>query len=238
MLHRRTGRVVAQVGDDGGRLYAVKLDNTPGAFDADVSGNATLAAIGLPVPEIVAHRPGPPAVLVLRWIEGDPISASSPRSAQRHAGRLLRQVHRLPGGPPFSGQPTIEGWITAWTDSLAGWWAGADGSAEQVGRLRRWVADLCPLLADRPASQMLFDGRADHVLVRSGRVAGIIDLHDLGSGDPAMDLAVLTSSDEALLPGVLDGYRPTAVERGELDQLIPFYRLLRRLAAAEWESRF
>jgi aminoglycoside phosphotransferase (APT) family kinase protein len=72
-------------------------------------------------------------------------------------------------------------------------------------------------------------------VVRDGRIAGLIDLEDVSAGDPAMDLAVLAVADEDLLPAVLEGYAPTSAEAAAFDELIPFYVLLRRLAAAKWE---
>ena len=104
-----------------------------------------------------------------------------------------------------------------------------------MGTLRRRLDDLAPVLADRSGSLTLFDGRAEHVLVRDGRVVGLIDLHDVGPGDPAMDLAVLGLTDPDLIRGVLTGY--TDEPEGELAELVGFYLLLRRLAGAEWQLR-
>jgi hypothetical protein len=49
-------------------------------------------------------------------------------------------------------------------------------------------------------------------------------------GDGAMDLAVMGVSDPVLISGVLAGYGSPAPHR----ELLTFYLLLRRLAAAEW----
>jgi Ser/Thr protein kinase RdoA (MazF antagonist) len=89
------------------------------------------------------------------------------------------------------------------------------------------------------------------VLVSGGRVVGLIDLHDVGPGDPAMDLAVLGLTDPDLIAGVLSGYGadepadeltglpelPGLPEATGLPGLIGFYLLLRRLAGAEWQLR-
>ena len=111
LLQAGPGRSTVQVRDDDGSLFVLKTATDPGALAGDVDANLTLSAAGLPVPEIIDHRVGPPSVLLLRWIEGDPISSASSVRTQREVGRLLRAVHTLPGAPPFSGQPTIAAWI-------------------------------------------------------------------------------------------------------------------------------
>ncbi len=242
VLQSGPDRVTLQARDRSGDLVVLKTARPPGALAGDVEANALLAAEGLPVPEILAYEDGSPAVLVLRWIDGDPLSSDSPVEAQQEAGRLLRTVHQLPGNPPYSGQPTIQGWITAWTEEMAAWWPAAGGSEAQVRRLRGWLDDVTPVLSGRPGTLMLFDGRPEHILVRDGHVVGLIDLHDVGQGDPAMDLAVIGLTDQDLVPGVLSGYGAlgTHVAGGtETDELelIAFYLLLRRLAAADWLQR-
>jgi aminoglycoside phosphotransferase (APT) family kinase protein len=248
VLQTGPGRVTLQARNESGERFVLKTAESPEALAGDVSANALLAAAGLPVPEIVAYVDGSPSVLVLRWIDGDPLSSRSPVEAQREIGRMLRTVHRLPGGPPYSGQPTILGWVTAWTQELAGWWPSVGGTGAQVRRLRGWLDDLAPVLVGRAGCLTLFDGRAEHVLVRGGRVVGLIDLHDVGPGDPAMDLAVLGLTDPDLIAGVLSGYGadepadelselPGLPEATGLPGLIGFYLLLRRLAGAEWQLR-
>lgn len=146
-------------------------------------------------------------------------------------------VHAVPSPPPFSGQPSISEWITDWTAEVAEWWPSHGGTPEQVHQLLSLCHRLQPLLIERRGCLTLFDGRADHFLVSGQQVAAIIDLHDLGSGDSAMDLAVLGLTDESLLPAVIAGYRPSDTERAAFDLLIPFYKQLRRLAGAEWHFR-
>lgn len=237
ILQAGPGRATVQVRDDEGSLFVLKTAIEPGALAGDVDANLTLSGAGLPVPEIIDHRVGPPAVLLLRWIVGDPISSASPVRTQREVGRLLRAVHTLPGAPPFSGQPTIAAWISDWTAEVAAWWPSVGASGAQVRRLLDWLDQLEPDLAAREGRLTLFDGRADHFLVRDGRVVGLIDLHDVGPGDPAMDLAVIGLTDDRLIPEVLNGYLADDEEDRALRSLIPFYLLLRRLAGAEWQLR-
>ncbi|NUT98696.1 MAG: aminoglycoside phosphotransferase family protein [Saccharothrix sp.] len=222
----RPGRLVARVGG-----FVVKADERPGAFARERSAIARLGAAGLPVSEVHASRDETPSHLVVRWIEGRPLSAASPLSARREVGRLLRRVHALPESRP----DTIGAWMTGWTDWILVWLADFAGvPARRCDEIRAWCRRLQPLMTGR-GTLTLLDGRPDHFLVRDGRIAGLIDLEDLSAGDPAMDLAVLAVADEDLLPAVLDGYAPTSAESAAFAELIPFYVLLRRLAAAKWE---
>lgn len=81
-------------------------------------------------------------------------------------------------------------------------------------------------------------GRPDHFLVRGDRIVGLIDVHDAKPGDGGMDLGTMGVLDEQMEPNVRAGYASDSEEEEELDELIPFYRFLRRLAAAEWHGRF
>lgn len=236
VLQQRPGRVTLQTEDERGERYVLKTATAAGELTGDVEGNRILADAGIPVPTIVAYHDGSPSVLILRWIDGEPLSSASPPEVQQTAGQLIRSVHQLPGGPPFSGQPTIAGWITAWTTEVLDWWASAGAGSHQIRRVLDWLDDLEPVLAQRTGTLTLFDGRADHFLVHQGKLAGLIDLHDVGPGDPAMDLATLGLTDEALISGVLEGYLESDQD-DDLDELIPFYLLLRRLAGAEWQLR-
>lgn len=224
----RPTRLVARVGG-----FAVKADAQPDAFAQERAAIARLAAAGLPVSEVHAYGADAPSHLVLRWIEGEPLSAASPLTAQREAGRLLRRVHSQPERRP----DPIGAWMTKWTTWVLAELAGVAGfPAHRSDEILAWCHSLQPLMTGF-GTLTLLDGRPEHFVVRDGRIAGLIDVHDLSAGDPAMDLAVFAVADEDLLPAVLDGYAPTEAEAAAFDALIPFYVLLRRLAAAEWEHR-
>lgn len=222
----RPTRLVARVGG-----FAVKADAQPDAFAQERAAIARLAAVGLPVSEVHAYGVAAPSHLVLRWIEGEPLTAASPPSAQREAGLLLRRVHAQPESRP----DTIGAWMTDWTAWILTRPAVIAGlPAQWPDEIRAWCRRLQPLMTGS-GTLTLLDGRPEHFVVRGNRIAGLIDVHDLSAGDPAMDLAVFAVADEALLPAVLDGYAPTKAEAEAFAELIPFYVLLRRLAKAEWE---
>lgn len=222
----RPTRLVARVGG-----FVVKADERPDAFVRERAAIARLAAAGLPVSEVHASRDDAPSHLVLRWIEGEPLSAAHPLSVRRDVGRLLRRIHAEPETRP----DTIAEWMTNWTAWLLSWLADfTDVPPRRCNEIAAWCRHLQPLMTGR-GTLTLLDGRPDHFVVRDGRLVGLIDLEDLSAGDPAMDLAVLAVANEDFLPAVLDGYAPTTAEAAAFAHLIPFYVLLRRLAAAKWE---
>jgi aminoglycoside phosphotransferase (APT) family kinase protein len=238
ILIDRRGRCVAKVTTDLGPVV-VKVATRRAAFAPEVAAIELLRAAGLPVPDVVGSSDEPPAHIVLSWLDGVGLSSASPVAAQRAAGRLLRRVHALPGGPPYAGNATIDVWMAGWLNHALGWWREyAGASAEAVEKIWEWYANLRPLLATRGDAATLFDGRPEHFIVVGDDVAGMIDLCEVSSGDPAMDLAVIAVDDPALLTGVLAGYAPTPDETRAFDRLIPFYLFLRRLARAEWQLHY
>jgi aminoglycoside phosphotransferase (APT) family kinase protein len=247
-LQQRTGRLIARAQTASGPV-AVKVAADADAFVAEAAAIRRLAAHGLPVATILHHTPGPPAYLVLSWIEGDALSsATSSPGAQHAVGALLRHVHTIghtPGqesgrdDPISAGNATWDAWMAGWLNANLTWWADVDPPGEEhVRRVWAWFHDLAPLLATRGHDLILLDGRPEHILVRGDEVAGLIDVAELRTGDAAMDLAVLVVADPALLAGVLEGYRPDAEEQAVFARLVPFYTLLRRISNAEWHQRF
>ena len=243
VLWQRPGRAVVRVDTDAGPLV-VKASTDPGAFVTEAAAIGRLRAHGLPVAKVIGHAVGPPAYLVLSWIQGEVLSSESPARAQRAAGALLRRVHAIGPDPHhdgalFPGDSTWDSWMAGWLNSALGWWAGvAAPGEEKVRRAWVWFHELAPLLATRGHDLMLFDGRPEHILVAGDDVAGMIDVAELRTGDAAMDLGVLAVADPALLPGVLEGYQPTTEQRAAFSRLVPFYTFLRRISRAEWFQRF
>lgn len=233
VLLDRPGKRVTRVVCAGDAAVVVKVDADTGAFTSEVASIRRLAAAGLPVPEVIGTGP---SHLVLRWIDGEGLTSSSSPAAQRDAGAILRRVHAIPAGPPYGGNATVDLWIAGWLNFILPWWARNGGTDAWVSAAWDWYHRIRPLLAVRGGCLTLFDGRPEHFIVSGSAVAGMIDLHDVCAGDPAMDLAVLAVSDPRLLDEVVAGYRPTTDETAVFAELIPFYLLLRRLAAAEWQQ--
>jgi Ser/Thr protein kinase RdoA (MazF antagonist) len=190
---------------------------------------------------LIAHAEGPPACLVLTWVEGEALSSASAPEAQRVAGATLRRVHLLGTDPgaTFGGELRWDLWMAGWLNHVLSWWSTVATVDDTLRRgVWAWYHELGPLLTTRGDDLMLFDGRPEHILVRGDGCVGLIDVSELRAGDAAMDLAVLAVDDPDLLDGVLAGYRPDAEERAVFDRLVPFYTFLRRLARAEWYQRF
>ena len=241
VLVERPGRLVGRVRTTDGE-FVVKVDDGRDAFAAEQRAMTRLRAAGLPVGEVVAVHTGPPAVLVARWIPGRGVTAADPPDVLADVGRLLRRVHDLPAGSSYSGRPSISAWIGDWLTIVLGWWGRSDGvgraTGTQVAAARAWFAEVGPALAAAGAgTAILLDGRPQHVIVDDEGVVGLIDVADLDSGDPAMDLAVLELDEPGMCDAVLAGYRPGSDERARLDAVVPFYVFLRALAAAEWRIR-
>jgi len=172
--------------------------------------------------------------LVTERLPGVPVTARLPATAVK-VGRLLRRLHELPEPPPFAGGQL------RW-DEFISWWStlelqnaferGFLATHEHQAIAAHYGA-LLPRLAARPFGLIHGDCQAEHWLVDPGdqEVLGVVDFADAQSGDPLMDIAVLTMWDPVLTEFVLKGHGSS----DDLD-LLPSYGLLRHLAAANWLS--
>ena len=156
-------------------------------------------------------------------------------------GRLLRCVHDMPAGATYSGRPSISAWIGHWLTIVLDWWGRSDSAgpatATQIAAARAWFAEVGPAIDGAGAgTTILLDGRPEHFIVDTHGAVGLIDVADLDSGDPAMDLAVLELDEPGMCDAVSAGYQPSADERARLETVLPFYVFLRALAAARGTS--
>lgn len=192
------------------------------------------AAADIPVPTRLAFATDPPAVLITERVGGVPLSSAHPLAAEE-AGRLLRRFHALGARPPFvDGQRNWSVFIREWADREIATMVerGAIRSGEGR-RLHRHFAALDPVLSARPCALIHADLQAEHVLIDpvAQRVTAFLDFVDTQPGDPLIDIAVLTLWDGALTTPLLAGYGAA----GHADAaLLPTYRLLRHLGAANW----
>jgi aminoglycoside phosphotransferase (APT) family kinase protein len=218
----------------------VKVDTSMGKHRREESVLRAAAQAGLPVPAVVHSEPGPPAVLVLRFIDGTPLGPGVDRAAWCDAGALLRRLHRL-SWPAEAGAATWSG--RSWPDHFR-WWTDhergqslSDGSlpASAVREIHRYLSTSFAHM-DQPELHLLHgDCQADHYLVTtSTRIAGVLDFGDAILGDPVWDLAILTLDVPDMLPDVLRGYRPDAATEHRTQELLPAYQLIRRLGSATW----
>ena len=229
--------LVAKIETNQGAIL-LKADTAPGHTKRDAVHNQVLAVAGFPVQTIIAQSETPISHILLTWIDGHPLSAESPLEAQIEAGEMLHRIHHLTDAPAYDRPYTWDEWMEGWLNAALPWWGQQDGvSSQMIDGVWHGFKELRPLLATRGHHYMLFDGRPEHFLVKENRIVGLIDLENAQGGDAGMDFGVIGVLDEALLKNMRKGYSETVEESDVLEQLIPFYIFLRRLAAADWNYR-
>jgi aminoglycoside phosphotransferase (APT) family kinase protein len=232
-----TENAIFRIGDD---LYArlPRLEAWAAALAREARWLPQLAPrLSLQVPEIVAFgRPGcayPLPWAVYRWIEGRPYADDTVGDEVQAARALARFVHQLRDGDVDDEVPA----------------AGRRPLSEVDGMTRESIAAAGDLL-DRPAvtaaweralEAPLWDGRRTwihgdllrpNLLVREGRLAGVLDFGSTGAGDPAMDVipawAVFGPEGrgayrEALAVDDADWERARGVALTQAIMIVPYY---------------
>ena len=215
----------------------VKVYQQADQLEWEVAVMRRAAEAGVPVAPLVAFHCGPPAVLITEQVAGVPLSSAYPLAAEA-TGRLLRRFHALGAAPAFVdgsvSQQRWSGFIRDWAErEIAATLRRGALAEDEARRLRRHFADLAPILDQRPCALIHGDCQTEHVLIdpASQRVNALLDFVDARPGDPLVDVAVLTLWDRALTPAVLRG---DGGDDPDAPTLLPAYRLLRHLAAANW----
>ncbi|MEM9776312.1 MAG: phosphotransferase [Chloroflexota bacterium] len=236
ILVERPEHLVAKV-ETANRPVVLKASTVPNHNAWDERNLKLFADAGLPVQKMLGRGEEPLSYIILSWIEGKPLRDTSPLEAQIAAGRLLHTIHHLEKRPLYDKDYGYDDWMKGWLNVALPWWGKQEGvSASWIDNAWAGFDAIRPLLATRGHHHMLQDGRPEHFIVRDGKLVGLIDVHDGQPGDGAMDLGVIGVFDGPLLQNMLKGYEVDAVEQEKVDQMIPFYVFLRRLAAAEWHS--
>ncbi|MEM8487641.1 MAG: aminoglycoside phosphotransferase family protein [Bacteroidota bacterium] len=234
VLVERADRLVLKV-QTATACYALKAAATPEMIHQEVANNNKLAAAGLPVAHLQATGDQPMPFVLHTWIKGTALHTSHGPAVMRETAALLRRIHQIGGKPPYAGNDSWDQWMKGWLHHALPWWQKtANISAARISETWHIVDTLQPLLATRGNAFILFDGRPDHFLIANNRIAGLIDLGEARSGDPAMDLGVIAANNPVLLTQLLPHYEAPADELGKINRLIPFYTFLRLLALAEW----
>jgi Ser/Thr protein kinase RdoA (MazF antagonist) len=197
---------------------------------------ASLRAERLPVrtPSVVGSDPAR-GLVVTSALPGCGLAEllAGPRAVEacRSVGRLLAELHRLPGEDlPVHGPDEELAVLDRWATWASDWRVAP---AYPLVRLPAAPANAQPRLVHRDAHDRQF-------LVADDETVGVIDFDLMAAGDPALDLANLlvhlelrerqglVYSAQPLVDAVLEGYRPGA----DLVDRLPFYRATawRRLA--------
>ncbi|WP_446665122.1 aminoglycoside phosphotransferase family protein [Flexivirga sp. B27] len=186
----RTGDLVCRL-----RLEAVDPDAARKAIDAEVDAARVLSAVDVLTPELVARGEATAAYpmpwTVWRWIDGETASHADVGSNVEFAeavGRFVIQVHDLPTeGRTFDG--VGRGGRLAdsddWIDECLHQSSGLIDTASLRARWQEWRR-----LPQDPSMDLWThnDLMPGNLLVRGGRLVGVIDVGQAGVGDPAVDL--------------------------------------------------
>lgn len=194
--HRGTDHALYRLGDD----LLARLPRIDWAVDQVASDRRWLPVLAphLPVPVPVPRTVGEPDEgypwpwLVVPWLAGRTPRAGDHAGQERLAVDLAEFVTALQavpttGGPQKSG--TARGVDLAAMDDITR--AAIDECGARVDRTRvlaAWEQALSTAAWTAPPVWLHGDLQSGNLLVRDGRLSGVIDFGGLGLGDPAVDL--------------------------------------------------
>ncbi|MFE3327200.1 phosphotransferase family protein [Streptomyces sp. NPDC059176] len=192
VLAERADGVVVRHGRAVAKAHAVGTDPEEHRLRIAVAGHPRLA--GILLPPIPGPRTAPGGRPLSAWPYGSPVDPADPGAAPwEETGVLLARLHtvppsKLPGVlPPMRG-PAKAAAAVARMIAAAGGLSGARAVLDAWHRLPGWARDAAPAPRGRVCHGDLHLGQ----LVRYPADDGpwlLIDVDDLGLGDPAWDLA-------------------------------------------------
>lgn len=241
--------------DSDGLPLIVKASTLHGALRAEAWACARGADVGCAAPAIRGlGRLGPDgrmSALIMEYIEGCPATPGHPAYAE--VGVRLRRLHetRIPGF----------GWLaeTAYSDggefvhSHGSWLGFLHSVVDDVRRMAdsyaiaKSVAEAAASAVDAHSDAITAvaigslchgDLKAAHVLIDSGRLAGVIDWGDAVIADPIWDIARFAHrADEASLSLLVEGYDPERELADDLAWRVPLYGALWMIVDATVDHR-
>jgi aminoglycoside phosphotransferase (APT) family kinase protein len=207
---------------------------------------ARLAAVGVPAPTVLGYRG---RLLVETRCPGTPLDqhhTSHSRSANlaAQAGRLLLRIHTVPVrgyGRLDTGGVGLRPCLHSWLLRLPALPPTATADTQALrAQARQALRHHLPLLAGVPAVLLHGDWTARHVIVKDGRITGVVDLESVRGGDPLADVAGWSLQEPAELShGLYAGYftsppdRPTRMRLALYRVRIAAAMLAQHLAKAE-----
>jgi aminoglycoside phosphotransferase (APT) family kinase protein len=193
-----TENAVFRLGDD----LAVRAPLTPGAVTGLVKEVRWLPQLAprltLPVPRVVAtgrataDYPFPWAVV--RWLDGDDALARPLTDLPDAAAQLARLVAELRAIPvPAEAVPGSEGFerggpLSDRAAYVQEWLPRCEGLMDVAAVRRVWDDALAAPAWNGPPVWLHADLHQGNVLVRDGRLAGVLDFGAVCTGDPAYDV--------------------------------------------------
>lgn len=228
--------VVRTTAPGGGSVY-VKLEAGQMRARREWVAIEAAGSVGFPVPDLLHVELGDDlSVLVLGAVTGRPLGDDDDPAAWAVTARHLAELHRieLPAGVERFDHREDD-WI-----SFMRWWTADEVSlVTDRGMLDRSTAHALAeradhVWADMPAprrSLLHGDCQPAHVLLHDqDRVAAFIDWGDASSGDPLLDLAVLTCRVPHRWSTVRDAY---GLDPGA-DDVVWAYWVVRLVGSATW----
>lgn len=231
-------------------LVAVKIDTRHSFAAAERHALRELQAV-VSVPEIlfateVELAGGESAsVTGLSWVRGDPLDQLRGDQTLLHerwsdAGELLTQIHSHPIGlndqwPMHLSHPTRR---DEWVDAVV---AGGEGllTGPAAAQLELQLEQLLARIESGAASDATDeeqvtlihgDASTQHVLGSAVALNGLIDLGDVGIGDPTYDFATLT----LWFPQRLQEVAGSLSDGAAFEDRVRFHRLMRFASGACW----
>ncbi|MCP5025329.1 MAG: phosphotransferase [Actinomycetia bacterium] len=207
----------------------LKIDTDPDRAERERRA-LRLLADRLPVPEVRFTIDSPVLLTGLSFLPGGRLD----QHGWADTGRALRTIHDLdPQG--WATHPSHRDEILGHADSTATeavMYGVLDEAA--TDRFLRHVGRIHSSIVSGRAMVVHGDFSTEHVLVDGEAVTGVLDLGDIGVGDPVHDIAVLTLWHPDRLTDVLEGYGADAEFTERVRRVLPLFRCLRFLTGALW----
>jgi aminoglycoside phosphotransferase (APT) family kinase protein len=193
------------------------------------------------VPEIVAVKDN---AFAMRWVDGVTLHDHPTIDAWRDAGRQVRLLHDVGGGPPYGtgfggfnpSRPDWRSFFERFAETMLTDCERDLGFPRDDGDRIRAALHAAPQLDTPLIAWCHGDLQPEHVLVDAAtdRVTAIIDWADHGAGDFVWDVAVLTIDHPDHRSAFLEGYGATREHRAAIDAVFALYCVVRLVGEAGW----
>lgn len=186
---------------------------------------------GVAAPAVVAHHlDWNPSVVVMEWVDGEPLNAASPDADWAAVAGQLRHLHDH--ADPDGLSPLLPDMTTRARKTLE------SGPLTELlpNTVRERLAQLAAAQPEPKTSRRFLHGDCTpyHWLLRGDETPAVIDFGEAGTGDPAFDLAVLIQWDPGRITAVLDGYGADTGFRDHFHWHFDRYNIIRHVEACDW----